>query len=268
VFDDFEDLFFSGSQLGHNILGKAETLPTFTSQVCRNYIETCYTPNRMVAFYRGSMSPKRVFDIVTRHFGEMPTATSTLARIAPTAVAPFAVRRNIDSHQAHSVLGAPVPGLYSNERIALGLLTNLLGGPGMNSRLNISLRERRGLVYTVEANLNMMSDCGLFNIYFGCDPDDANRCTELVNNELHRIATEPLTPRALRAAKQQYLGQLIVATDNREQMALNAARSTMFFNQVHTPKQVADAINALTADNLLNAAQHLQPLHFSQLTLG
>ena len=163
-------------------------------------------------------------------------------------------------------MGASVPGIYSDERIALGLLTNILGGPGMNSRLNVALRERRGLVYAVDASTTMMSDCGLFTIYFGCDPTDAERCTRLVSNELERISTQPLTQRALNAAKQQYLGQLVVASDNREQMALNSARATLYFGKVPTTESVRERINALTSEDLLHSARHLHPSRFSRLT--
>lgn len=268
VFDDFENLIFKGSQLGHNILGEASNLGSFTSEACRRWIDTCYTPDRMVAFYHGGMSPARARDIIERRFGDIAPTPSSLQRTTPQPVDAFAVRRNIDSHQAHCVCGATVPGIYSNERHALGLLTNILGGPGMNSRLNIALRERRGLVYTVDASTVMMSDCGLVAIYFGCDPADADRCTDLVMRELELISTAPLTRRQLNAAKKQYLGQLVVASDNREQIALNAARSTLYFNRVPSVAEVRAQIEALTPDDLLHASRHLSPSRFSRLTLG
>ena len=215
------------------------------------------------------MPPQRVADVIARRFGDMATAGGMApTRIAPKPVAGFNTRRDLGTHQAHCIMGAAVPGIHSDERIALGLLTNILGGPGMNSRLNVALRERRGLVYTVDANLNMMSDCGLFSIYFGCDPSDAGRCAELVKKELDKITKSPLTERVLAAAKQQYLGQLVVATDNCEQMALSAARATLFFGKVHSPSETRDRIMSLTPDDILHAARHLYPSLFSTLTLG
>ena len=263
VFDDFENLFFKGSALGHNILGDAANLPKFTREVCRDYITANYTTTRMVAFYRGAMSPAKVLAMVERHFSTLPAAGNPLRRTAPLAIEPFAETRSIDSHQAHTVIGISV----SPERHALGLLTNILGGPGMNSRLNIALRERRGLVYTVDASLSMMSDCGMFAVYFGCDPADNNRCIELVNDELQQIATTPLTHRALEAAKKQYLGQLIVASDNNEQMALNNGRATLFFGQIPSPAETKSRILSLTPDHLLHSARHLIPTLASRLTL-
>ena len=232
MFDDFENLFFKGSQLGHNILGDAENLDRFTQEVCRRYITTSYTPSRMTAFYRGSMSPARVRDIAERCFAALPAGGEKPERETPPIVAPFTETKNIDSHQAHTVIGARVPSLFSPERYALGLMTNILGGPGMNSRLNIALRENRGLVYTV-----------------------------------HPIATEPLTVRALEAAKKQYLGQLIVSSDNNEQMALNNGRSTLFYGSVTPPDQVKNAILSLTPADILNAAAYVRPTLTSRLTL-
>ena len=266
VFDEFENLFFKGSQLGHNILGESGNLAAFTPGVCRRYITTHYTPDRMVAFYRGNGTPARVKATIERYLGDIAASPSALNRTPPERTEAFNERREIDSHQAHCVMGASVPGIYSDERIALGLLTNILGGPGMNSRLNVALRERRGLVYAVDASTTMMSDCGLFTIYFGCDPADAERCTRLVNRELEKISTQPLTPRALNAAKQQYLGQLVVASDNREQMALNAARATLYFGTVPTPESVREKIDSLTSEDLLHSARHLHPALFSRLT--
>lgn len=268
VFDEFEDLFFKDSQLGHNILGDSATLRLFTSGVCRDYIETNYTPGRMVAFYRGSMSAQRVAAVIEKHFGDIAPTPSVMNRIAPIPCAPFTRRRDIDSHQAHCVMGAHIPGIYSEERTALGLLANILGGPGMNSRLNIALRERRGLVYSVDANLTLMSDCGLMAVYYGCDPADADRCADLVNDQLRDISEHPLSSRAFNAARKQYLGQLAVASDNREQMALNAGRSMLYFNRVASTDEVRDKIMALTPDALLSAARHLRPENFSRLTLG
>lgn len=266
VFDDFENLFFAHSQLGHNILGDSASLDRFTPEVCRNYILSSYTPDRMVAFYRGSLSPARILALCERHLSHLSASPSTLHRTVPPVSAPFAERREMDTHQAHTVMGLRVPGLFSPERHIYGLLTNILGGPGMNSRLNVELREKRGLVYTADATLTLMTDCGLLAVYFGCDPSDTIRCEELVNEQLHLLATRVLTPRQLSAAKQQYLGQLTVASDNREQMTLSAARSTLYFGAVPTPAETASRISSITSSQLLSAAASLGTP--SRLTLG
>lgn len=268
VFDDFEDRLFAGSQLGHNILGESSNLDSFTPETCRRYILNDYTPGRMVAFYQGPESPDKVMRLVERYFGDITASDAMPERIPPVPVKPFAVTDDAaGSHQAHTVMGAPVPGIHSPERHALGLLTNILGGPGMNSRLNVALRERRGLVYTVDANLTLFQDSGYIGIYFGCDPADTLRCAHLVETELRRLTDAPLNPRVLAAAKRQYLGQLLVAADNTENSALQAARTALYFSRVPDPAVTAAAIEALTPEDLHLAARHLSPALFSRLTL-
>lgn len=267
VYDDFEDLIFAGSQLGHNILGTREALDGFTPEVCRDYITSNFTASRMVAFYVGPVTPERVRSVIERHFGGLPSVVRPLDRVVPEAVAPFSVEKRIDSHQAHTVIGARVGGLYSDDRFTLGVITNILGGPGMNSRLNVALRERRGLVYVVDASVSLMSDCGLFTVYYGCDPSDNRRCRDLVMKELARIGREPMTERALTAAKNQYLGQLIVASDNHEQTALSWARTTMFLDRIPTPAEVRERIEAITPADVVRVAQAIAPDGVSSLTL-
>lgn len=269
VFDDFEALFFRGSRMSHNILGNADNLDRFTSDVCREYIRTLYVASRMVIFYQGSAFPERVLGVVERYFTDIPSGDAEhINRIAPARVAPFSERRDIGSHQAHCVMGAPMPAVGSPDRVAINLLSNILGGAGMNSRLNVALRERRGLVYAVDSSANMMSDCGLFTIYFGCDPQDSGRCMELVNEELHKISTVGLTARQLTAVRRQFLGQLVVAADNRENTALNLARTLLLFGEMPAPDAERKAVEALTSDRLLQAAAWLSPEKFSSLTLG
>lgn len=266
VFDDFEDIFFKGSQLGHNILGPASNLRLFSSEACRGWLSGCYTAPRTVAFYYGPASPAKVAALVERYFEAYPTEGEPLARIKPEPRPTFHELKEIDSHQSHTIIGASVPSVYSDERYAIGLASNILGGPGMNSRLNVSLRERRGLVYSVESSANLMTDCGLFAVYYGCDPYDNVRCHELVMAELERMAREPMTARALNAAKKQYLGQLQVSSDSSEQNILSAARSMLYFGSVATTEQRVARIEAITPDDLLRAASLLTTP--STLTLG
>lgn len=267
VYDDFEDLIFAGSQLGHNILGNREDLDRFSPPVCREYLRGNFTASRMVVFYFGPASAERVRNAVERNFSAILTEVNPLARKAPVPVAPFRKEKQIDSHQAHTVIGAQIPGMFEVDRFTLGLATNILGGPGMNSRLNVALRERRGLVYVVDASTSLLSDCGLFTIYYGCDPADNGRCRDLVERELKRLSTEALTPRALAAAKSQYLGQLTVASGNHDQSALSAACTTLFMNRIPTVEEETARINAITPESLLETAAMLSPERMSVLTL-
>ncbi len=268
VFDDFDDFIYAGSPLGHNILGNIERLNDFSPEICRNYLSQYYTPGNMVFFYSGATDADKVFRCVERYFCILNHAKPESNRTIPAIVTPFDEFRAIDSHQAHTIIGARIPGMYSDQRYAIALLTNILGGPGMNSRLNIALRERRGLVYAVDASTAIYTDTGTFTIYFGCDPTDTKRCRKLVMQQLSDIASKPLSQRALDAAIKQYLGQLAVASENREQMALATGRTMLYHNRVPTNTETINRIRAISPTDLLEAASFIAPEQCSILTLG
>ncbi|MBO5243545.1 MAG: insulinase family protein, partial [Muribaculaceae bacterium] len=197
VYDDFEDLVFAGSSLGHNILGSKKSIELFTPETCREYVSRNYVPGNMVLFYQGPEKPDKVINMAIRYFGVLNHPVPERNRCKPLCVDPFDVTRNIDSHQAHCVIGGRIPDMYSSHRTAIALLTNVIGGPGMNSLLNVALREKRGLVYGVEATAQFLTDAGLFTIYFGCDPEDASRCARLVDSVLRHVLDTPLSGPAL-----------------------------------------------------------------------
>lgn len=266
VYDDFEDLLFAGSSIGHNILGDRSALATFDSRCCQEYLRKWYVAPNMVAFYAGSMSARRVFDLFDRLFeataGEAPCRDVA----TPPLVEPFDVHRSIGSHQCHTVMGARTGGLASPEIPVLSLLTNILGGPGMNSLLNLSLRERNGLVYSVEASTGLFSDCGELTIYYGCDPDDNARCHELVEQTLADVTSGAIDHRKLNAARKQFLGQMVIAATNLESRVLGIARRTLFCGRALMPGELKAAIDAITPDDLSSLASRLGTL--SSLSLG
>ena len=266
VFDDFEDLLFAGSSLGHNILGDRASLDTFDSATCRRYLARWYVPSNMVAFYAGPLRPERAFAVMERAFGILPPGEAPHAAGAVPVPVPFDVARSIGSHQSHTVMGARTCAFGSPERYTLGLLTNILGGPGMNSLLNVELREKRGLVYNVEASAGLFSDCGALAVYFGCDPADNARCMALVTDTVRRVADGYVTPLRLERAKKQYLGQMIVGSESLENRALGIARQTLLSGRAVSPAESAEAVHAVTAPDLAAMAASMLPL--SRLTLG
>lgn len=268
VYDDFEDLFFAGSQLGHNILGSDKELDGFTPDVCRRYLTGNFYGGRMVAYYLGPEPSEKVLRVVSRGFEGFRTEGVSLDRILPPVTAVFDQRREIDSHQSHTVIGARLPGLSTDKRDAIALVTNILGGPGMNSRLNVALRERRGLVYTVEASTTMFSDCGMMTVYFGCDPADRGRCLDLVRRELTSLSVSGLTDRALAAAKKQFLGQMLVASENLEQGILGMGRSLLMTGKVRTRAEIEQAVESISHDDVAWVAGMLRPEVCSVLSLG
>lgn len=267
VYDDFEDLMFAGSALGHNILGTVDAISGFTQDVCRQYLKDYYTAENMVLFYMGKTKPDKIFSLAENYFSTLVPKGVSRQRVMPIVQPRFDEVKNIGSHQSHTIIGAHLPGLYSEMRYPIALFANLLGGPGMNSLLNVALRERRGLVYNVEASTAMFTDAGALMIYFGCDPDDLTRCRNIVRQTLDRMIDGGLSVRAIEAAKKQYLGQLAVASDNREQVALSLGRSMMYFGDIKSPEDIKNQILAITPDDVHQVAEMMSADKCSILTM-
>lgn len=255
IIDDFEDLIFSGTPLGHNILGTEDALQKFTSERCREYLRRWYTRSNLVVFYCGPASQERIARAVEKYFSELPEGTPVSRSALTLPSDKFDHTRRLDLHQAHVALGALAPSIKNPDRFAYFLLNNILGGPGMNSLLNLDLREHRGLVYTVESNLGLLTDTGLLCIYFGCDPDDVELCRRLVIDRLSALASEPLTDRFVSAAKKQYIGQLTVANDNRESTIISAARAALIYGSISPASALVERIKSITPEMLRAAAE-------------
>ena len=167
------------------------------------------------------------------------------------------ITRQKGTHQAHVIMGCMAYDINHPRRIALYLLNNLLGGPGMNSLLNLSLRERNGLVYTVESSMVSYSDTGLWTVYFGCDPHDVNKCCRLVRHQLDRLIEKPLSRSQLATAKQQIKGQIAIACDNRENFALDFGRSFLHNGKEKDLDRLFQQIDAVTAEEIQQVANEL-----------
>ncbi len=267
IYDDFEDLIFKNSGLGHNILGSEETLKTFTPEKCVAFMHRNYVAGNMVAFYSGPASPESILKLVEKWTGHIPEGNidHRTSSIYPSDIK-FNEVRDIASHQSHTLLGAIVPGIYSDDTPVAALLTNILGGPGMNSLFNLSLRERNGLVYSVEATTTLYRDCGLWSVYFGCDNSDVEKCMSLIREIIDRLATDALTDRRLNQYKRQLSGQMAMSRDNRESCIMSAARSTLYHGTVLTPEKNISRIRAVTPSALRDYAGHLHDL--SRLTFN
>lgn len=257
VFDDFEDKLYVGTAYGHNILGTRKSLEGFDHEACRNWLERFFCNENMVFFYAGRQGETRVRQLIERFFiVNTPRADCLVDR----KVYKEAQARLRDTHQAHTVLGCRLPALPFNERIALSLFTNVLGGPGMNSLLNTELRERRGLVYNVESSVSYWPDNTTFTVYYGCDRADNNLCKELVINAINALAEHDMTERALKAAARQYKGQMLIATQNITDHVIARARARLLHGSAMTTSQVAAAIDALTPADITTAAKRLTNL--------
>ena len=266
VYDDFEDLLFAGSELGHNILGRKEDLERLTQEDCMRYLKTLYVPTNMAFFSVGPERPERVFRQAEKYFGGMSHTIAPRHRKMPQETESFRQIINIGTHQAHTIVGARVPDMSHPLRYALMLLNNILGGPGMNSLLNVELRERRGYVYTVESTLSMLSDCGWLEIYLGCDSDDVRSSLRVIERITSRLSQDLLPDRRLDAYKKQHCGQLVVAADSTEFMAMRAGRGLLYHGKVTTIEETIDRIQAVTPDEIAQAAAYLHADRLSSLT--
>ena len=269
IYDEFENILFKGHPLGHNILGSAEQLRTYTTADTMRFVQRNYRPEKIVFFVYGDVD----FGKLVKSLGkiDLPKGTEIPENLempqVPISVGQTIIRK-LGTHQAHVMIGTVGYAYNDPRRMPLYLLNNILGGPGMNARLNLSLRERHGLVYTVESTMVSYSDTGVWSIYFGCDHHDIRRCIRLVRKELDRIMQKPLNERQLTASKRQLKGQIAIACDNREQFALDFGRSYLHHGHERNLDKLYRRIDAITAEDIqkvaceLFSADHLSTLIF------
>ena len=278
IYDEFENLLFEGHPLGHNILGKAELLRTFTTADALRFTRRHYRPDNAVFFVYGDVDFKRLcdkFTVYSLRFTDEYTIGGKkggLASISSVNCKPSIVNKTItldhNTHQAHVMIGTQAYRYDDPRRMTLYLLNNILGGPGMNARLNLSLRERHGLVYTVESSMASYSDTGVWSVYFGCDHHDITRCQRLVRRELDRVMLRPLSASQLSAAKKQLKGQLAIACDNREQFALDFGRSYLHHGHERDIEALFQRIGGVTAEDIQQVANELFPTgHLTTLVI-
>ena len=257
IFDDFEDMIFRNHPLGRNILGRPDLLKKFRSEDAMAFTSRFYQPSNMVFFVLGDFNFQKIVRQVEKLLVDLPLVTVENQRTIPPLYVPEQLVVHKETHQAHVMIGSRGYNAYDDKRTALYLLNNILGGPGMNSRLNVSLRERRGLVYTVESNLTSYTDTGAFCIYFGTDPEDVDTCLKLTYKELKQMRDVKMTSSQLMAAKKQLIGQIGVASDNNENNALGMAKTFLHYNKYESSESVFRRIEALTAEGLLEVANEM-----------
>ena len=257
IFDDFEELIFPHHPLGRNILGNPDLLHQFKSEDALRFTNRYYQPNNMIFFVQGNIEFKRVVKLVEKATADLSSNASTFERKRPEVYIPQTLILHRDTHQAHVMIGSRGYDAHNEKRTALYLLNNILGGPGMNSRLNVSLRERSGLVYNVEANLTSYTDTGVFCIYFGTEHKDVERCIRLVKKELKKLCDKPLSPIQLAAAKKQIIGQIGVARDHAENTALGMAKTFLHYHKMDDPQDIFQRIEALTAKELWEVSNEM-----------
>ena len=268
IFDEFEDMLFEGHELGHDILGKIEDVRGYRSEDLQQFVNRMYRPERMVFFVFGDYEfnevrrtieketsfLKPIDDNTQENKGKAEVLVREKAEMEYAANHRTVVR---DTHQAHVMLGCRAYPSSDKRRVALYFLNNILGGPGMNSLLNVALREHKGLVYTVESSLTNYTDTATFSIYFGCDPQDVEKCLRTVRKELDKLMSTPLSNSKFSACMKQIKGQIGVSCDNFENYALDMAKSFLHYNKFEGVKETFAQLDTLTPKMVQAVAKDL-----------
>jgi predicted Zn-dependent peptidase len=257
IFDEFENLLFNRHALGHNILGDEESLTRFTSGSGMSFVKRYYAPSNMVFFSMGRTKLSKIIRLADKLVGDIHLPVSVNERKAPLLMLPQHKRIKKDTYQAHVLTGSRSYSMYDNKRIPLFLLNNLLGGPGMNSRLNLILREKHGLVYNVESSTTTYVDTGFTAIYFGTDPKNTEKVIRLIHKELKKIGEERLSFTQLATAKKQLVGQLGISSDHKESLFLGLGKSFLHYDHYDTLPEIFEKIEKVSASDILEAANEV-----------
>ena len=266
IYDDFENIIFEGHPLGHNILGNADRVRKFTQADALRFARKHYRVDNAIFFAYGDVDFNKLIKSLSpiRRGTDVPVGDKKEERrewkkergMLSASIAKNIIRDK-KTHQAHVMLGCRAYDIHHPLRIPLYLLNNILGGPAMNARLNITLRERNGLVYTVESSMVSYGDTGLWAVYFGCDKHDVKRCLHLVRRELDKLIEKPLSESQLKAAKRQLKGQIGIACDNREQFALDFGKSFLHYGWEKDTNRLYEQIDGVTALQIQQVAREL-----------
>ena len=300
IYDEFENILFKGSPLGHNILGTAEQVRAFKTEDALRFTRKLYRPDNAIFFAYGDIDFKKLVKLIGRALADdesgklaeenLPQisqitqisgdensvaaekSVSSVESVGPenyqsvgpekypsvgNEIAGQTIVMQKNTHQAHVMIGTRAYDVNDDRRMPLYLLNNMLGGPGMNAKLNLALREHNGLVYTVESTMVAYGDTGTWSIYFGCDEHDVKRCLRLVRKELDKFMQKPLSEAQLKAAKKQIKGQIGVACDNRENFALDFGKSFLHYGWEKNVDRLYEQVDEITAAQIQAVAQEL-----------
>lgn len=303
IYDEFENIIFKGSPLGHNILGTAEQVRSFKTENALRFTRKLYRPDNAIFFAYGDIDFKKLVKLIRKALADddsgkvAENAANSVGKLAEEKLPQISQMTQIsgdensitteksvssvksvgpenypsvgkeiagqtivmqkNTHQAHVMIGTRAYDVNDSRRMPLYLLNNMLGGPGMNAKLNLALREHNGLVYTVESTMVAYGDTGIWSIYFGCDEHDVKRCLRLVRKELDKFMQKPLSEAQLKAAKKQIKGQVGVACDNRENFALDFGKSFLHYGWEKNVDRLYEQVDEITAEQIQAVAQEL-----------
>lgn len=257
IFDEFEEIIFGDHPLGMQILGRKKYLDKFKRQDVLDFIRKNYNTDQMVLASVGNISDHKIQNYFEKHFKDIPENIRSAQRQPFLNFVPFKTEKRKNTFQVHALLGNIGYNLNDPRRVGLHLLSNIIGGPGMISRLNLALRERRGLSYNIEASYTPYSDTGLFNLYFSTDKNDLGKCFEIIEREFNTLCSKPLGTVQLKKAKQQISGQLAISYESYESQMLSIGKSFLVYGKVDPIEEIFKKIEAITATELVDIANEV-----------
>lgn len=257
IYDDFEELIYEGYPIGRNILGSEQAVKNLGREAILRFVRRNYLPGRMVISSIGDIAFPRLIRLIERYFGGIEGCDTPLVRKRPEIYLPRTKMVEMDTYQNHCIIGNIAYDYTQDNRLSLSLLVNILGGSGMNSRLNLKIREKYGLAYNVEASYTPYSDTGVFTVYFGCDAADREKCLQLCRKEMALLCEESLGEMQLRKAKNQMIGQMTLSSENYENMMLSIGKSFLVYDKVDDLEHVCAEVQQIDAEVLKQVAEEI-----------
>lgn len=257
IFDDFEEMIYEGAPIGRNILGSERSLPSFTRSMIHDFMNDNYLPSGMVVCSVGNIREKQLIKLFEKYFGDLPASHTKRGRIAFHSYQPKQKILNKNTWQDHCMIGNMAYDVRNKKRLAMFLLNNILGGQGLNSRLNLSLREKRGFAYNVESNYTPYCDSGVFMIYFGTDEKNRGKSIELTMKELKRLRDQRLGMTQLQKARNQIKGNIARGREIHENFMLAMGKNILLFDSMDSTEVLYSKIDLLSSSDLLEVANEV-----------
>ncbi len=257
IFDHFDELIFENHPLGNNILGTQTSVEKFTQSDFFNFINKNLSNDKVIFSIVTSIPFSKIKPLLEKYLTKIPAQSTSVKRQKASLYTPKSITKTVNSSRVHYLMGAPAYSFVDNYRIPFFLLTNILGGPSLNSRLNLSLREKHALVYSVEANFSSFTDTGLASIYFATESNTFEKSLNLVQKELKSIKTKKLGSLQLHSAKNQLMGQIAMAEESNLGMMLMLGKSILDAGKVENLNSIFDKIKQITTDDILHVANEI-----------
>jgi predicted Zn-dependent peptidase len=266
IYDEYENQIYDGHSIGRNILGTRKTVKKFNKKMIDDFILNNYHSDQMIISSVGNISFEKLQKIILKYYGELPANLRTESRSVFQDYKPQSVVLKRKNYLSHACIGNLAYPRKDERRLAMVLLNNILGGPGMNSRLNLSIREKYGFAYNIESQYYPYSDTGVFCIYLGTDAGYMDKATDLVNKELALLRDKKMGTLQLKRAKQQIIGQLAISLESNLSRMLSAGKSVLHLGKVDPVANIISRIEKISSEDLIEVANDIfNPSELSSL---